>query len=133
MIHVVRSTLMQGEGKKKIHRSNSPHEAKPINTKINYFGGWNRRSQWIYLSTPEPNELLSLLQQKRTEKKRKIESNVKIEFLKIRGDGCLIAKNDGDWNEHFKQISSLTLVLPHFFSTSIIVFSIQPFLLKKNM
>jgi len=44
MIHVVRSTLVQGEGKK-IPRSNSPHEAKPINTKINYFGGWNRRSQ----------------------------------------------------------------------------------------
>jgi hypothetical protein len=29
-------------------------------------------------------------------KKRKIEFDVKIEFLKIRRDGCLIAKNDGD-------------------------------------
>jgi hypothetical protein len=34
--------LVQGEGKK-IPRSNSPHEAKLINTKINYFGGQNRR------------------------------------------------------------------------------------------
>jgi hypothetical protein len=43
MIHLVRSTSLCKEKEKKIPRSNSPHEAKPINTKINYFGGQNRR------------------------------------------------------------------------------------------
>lgn len=81
----------------------------------------------------EPNEPLSLLHQKRTEKKkeRKIEFSTKIEFLKIRGNDYLIAKKM-ETKTNISNKSQVYHLFYLFFFTSIIFFSIQPFRTPKG-
>jgi len=67
---------------KKTHRWSSLYEMEPIYTNFNFFGSWNHRQWPLSLSSPEPNNSLSsLLQKKKNWKIREINFDTKIDHL----------------------------------------------------
>jgi len=102
---------------------NSTHHMKPLRTKIYYFGGQNRRNN--FLSRPESGNPLSLsLPIKKELKMMKIKFDTKINFFKIRGTGHLIAKKGEGLKCIFQINLKATTYFTYAFHSSPLIFNL---------